>query len=150
MATNRIDRNHEDREKSERAPAWRPPELLPTPDPKEGMTFRWVRIANGGQNDPTNVSSKMREGWTPCLRKDHPEIFLGDAIENDGFSENVVMGGLMLCSAPVELARERKAHYQRQTNNQMNTVEQNLMRESDPRMPIFKENSSGVSFGNGN
>jgi hypothetical protein len=148
MAENRLKREHEDREASEHTPAWRPPELLPTPDPKDGMTFRWIRVATHGESDPTNVSSKMREGWTPCKAEDHPEIFLA-SVEIERFADNIVMGGLMLCTAPEELAKQRKAHYRRQTANQMSTVDNNLMRESDPRMPIFKERSSQVTFGKG-
>jgi len=55
----------------------------------------------------------------------------------------------MLCKAPVELVKERTEHYQEQTNAQMNAVDNNLMRESDPRMPMFSERKSEVTFGKG-
>ena len=60
-----------------------------------------------------NVSSKLREGWTAVKASDHPEITLV-TIENDRFKDNVVIGGLMLCKAPVEMVQERNAHYDQQ------------------------------------
>ena len=59
------------------------------------------------------------------------------------------MGGLMLCKAPVELVKERTEHYQKVTDSQMQSVDNNLMRESDPRMPLFNNRKSEVTFGKG-
>jgi hypothetical protein len=79
---------------------------------------------------------------------DHPEIFLS-SIENERFKDNVVIGGLLLCKAPVELVEERNAYYANQTKSQMVAVDQNLMRENDPRMPLFNERKTTVTFGKG-
>jgi hypothetical protein len=148
MADNRIDRELETREKTARKTAWKRPEVLPSPTPEEGYVYRWIRVANQGQVDATNVSSKLREGWTAVKASDHPEITLV-TIENDRFKDNVVIGGLMLCKAPIELANERNEHYAEQTASQMNAVDNNLMRESDARMPLFNDRKSKVTFGKG-
>jgi hypothetical protein len=148
MADNRLDRELETREKTARKTAWKRPEVLPSPTPEEGYVYRWIRVANQGQVDATNVSSKLREGWTAVKASDHPEITLV-TIENDRFKDNVVIGGLMLCKAPVELANERNEYYTQQTASQMNAVDNNLMRENDPRMPIFNDRKSKVTFGKG-
>jgi hypothetical protein len=148
MADNRIDRELETREKTARKTAWKRPEVLPSPTPEEGYVYRWIRVANQGQVDATNVSSKLREGWTAVKASDHPEITLV-TIENDRFKDNVVIGGLMLCKAPIELANERNDHYAQQTASQMNAVDNNLMRENDPRMPLFNDRKSKVTFGKG-
>ena len=148
MADNRIDRELETREKTARKTAWKRPEVLPSPTPEEGYVYRWIRVANQGQVDATNVSSKLREGWTAVKASDHPEITLV-TIENDRFKDNVVIGGLMLCKAPIELANERNDHYAQQTQSQMNAVDNNLMRENDPRMPLFNDRKSKVTFGKG-
>jgi len=71
------------------------------------------------------------------------------SIENDRFKDNVVMGGLMLCKAPKELVEERNAFYKDTNEAQIRSVDNNLMRESDPRMPMFNERSSKVTFGKG-
>ena len=72
------------------------------------------------------------------------------AVENDKFADNIVIGGLMLCKAPQEMVDERTAHYQQQTKNQIHSVDNNLMRENAPRMPVFNERKSKVTVGKGN
>jgi len=148
MADNRINREHTTREQGSRRRAWQRPEVLPSPDPEPGYKYHWVRVSTQGQVDATNVSSKLREGWEPVKASDHPEITMV-AIEHDRFKDNVVIGGLMLCKAPAELVEERNEYYTQQTRSQMESVDNNLMRENDPRMPLFNERKSKVTFGNG-
>ena len=148
MAENRIDRELKSREKTTRKKAWTRPEVLPSPNPEPWYEFRWIRVSSQGTTDATNVSSKLREGWEPVKASDHPEITLV-TIENDRFKDNVVIGGLLLCKAPVELIEERTDYYKQQTRSQMESVDNNLMRENDPRMPLFHERKTKVTFGNG-
>lgn len=149
MVENRLDRELETRERTTRKKAWQRPETLPSPNPEPGYTYRWIRTSTHGQVDATNVSSKLREGWEPVKATDHPEITLV-TIENERFRDNVVIGGLMLCKAPIELVEERTEHFKEQTTNQIKSVDNNLMRENDPRMPLFHERKSKVTFGKGN
>lgn len=150
MAKNelRTSREQETRETSTRKKAWTRPEVLPNPTPEDGYVYRWIRVATRGVSDATNVSSKLREGWEPVRADAHPEIFT-DAIVDDRFKDNIVIGGLMLCKAPEEMVTERNDYYKQQTAAQMQSVDQNLMRESDPRMPIFNDRRSTVTFGKG-
>ena len=148
MVENRLDRELETRERTTRKKAWQRPETLPSPNPEPGYTYRWIRTSTHGQVDATNVSSKLREGWEPVKATDHPEITLV-TIENERFRDNVVIGGLMLCKAPIELVEERTEHFKEQTTNQIKSVDNNLMRENDPRMPLFHERKSKVTFGKG-
>ncbi len=148
MADNRLDRELETREKTARKTAWKRPEVLPSPNEEEGYSYRSIRVSTRGNVDAMNVSSKLREGWEPVKASDHPEITLV-TIENDRFKDNVVIGGLMLCKAPKEMVEERNAYYQEQAENQMSSVDNNLMRENDPRMPLFNDRKSKVTFGKG-
>jgi hypothetical protein len=70
-------------------------------------------------------------------------------VENERFKDNVVIGGLMLCKAPKEFVEDRNAYYLNQANAQINSVDNNFMRENDPRMPLFAERKTTVSFGKG-
>ena len=149
MADNRLDRELETREKTARKTAWKRPEVLPSPNQEEGYVYRWIRISTRGNVDGMNVSSKLREGWTAVKASDHPEITLV-TIENERFKDNVVIGGLMLCKAPVEMVEERNAYYNQQSESQMASVDNNLMRENDPRMPLFNDRKTKVTFGKGN
>ena len=148
MAENKLSREQETREKNTRKRAWVRPELLPSPTPEEGYTYHWVRVSTNGEPDPTNVSSKLREGWEPVKATEHPEIELV-SIENERFKDNIVMGGLMLCKAPTELVAQRNAYYRQHAQQQVESVDNNLMRENDPRMPLFSEKQSQVTFGKG-
>ena len=148
MAENRINREETTHEKTTRTRAWQRPETLPSPNPEPGYAFRWIRVATQGQIDATNVSSKLREGWEPVKASDHPEITIV-AIEQERFKDNVVIGGLMLCKAPVEMIEERNAYYNDQAQAQMSSVDNNFMRENDPRMPLFNERKTKVTFGKG-
>lgn len=154
MADNRLKRESREadtRETNERVQAWKPPEVLPSvADPDPDYSYRWIRIATGGETDARNVSLKLREGWEPVKAADHPEIFVDSNNESERFKDNIVMGGLMLCKAPREMTDQRNAYYTGQANAQMASVDNNLMRESDPRMPIFNDRKSKVTFGNGN
>jgi len=143
---NREDRATESREIAERPKQWAPPTLLPDPKPQDGWSYRWIRISTLGQNDPTNISAKLREGWEPVRAEDHPEVHVySDA---DGrFKDNIVIGGLMLCKTPSEFVQQRDAFYQKQTDGQMNSIDSHFMRENNPKMPLFKERRSEVSFG---
>ncbi len=146
--TPRQSRELDTREKMERPKQWTPPQLLPDPNPEEGYAFRWIRISTLNKADPTNISSKLREGWEPVKASDHPEIRLfGTA--NSQFPDSVEVGGLLLCKTPVEFTEQRDAYFRQQAEVQMNSVDSNYMRGSDPRMPLFKEKSTQVTFGKG-
>jgi len=145
---NRTDRELETRETTTRKKSWAKPEVLPSPTEEPGYVFRWIRVSTQGNVDATNVSSKLREGWEPVKAVDHPEITMVTT-ENEKFADNVVIGGLMLCKAPIEMAEERTEYYQTQANQQMQSVDNNFMRENDPRMPLFNERKTKVTFGRG-
>jgi len=149
MAENRINREQTTRETTTRKKSWRRPETLPAPQEEDGYGFRWIRVATQGQVDATNVSSKLREGWEPVKAVDHPEITVVN-VEQEKFKDNIVIGGLMLCKAPKELIEERTDYYNQQNTSQIQSVDNNLMRENDPRMPLFNERKTKVTFGNGN
>ena len=143
---NRLTRELETREIAERPKQWMPPELLPEPDKQAGYSYRWIRVSMLNQADPRNVSSKIREGWEPVRLEEQPKFkLLVDPASR--FSENVVIGGLLLCKIPTEMLQQREAFYSKQTQDQTDAVDNSLMRQSDPRMPLFKESKSSSSVG---
>ena len=148
MAENRLNRELESREKTARKRSWVRPDTLPTPTPQEGYVFHWVRVSTRGEADSMNVSLKLREGWEPVKAVDHPEVFVA-GIENDRFKDNVLIGGLLLCKAPAEMVEERNSFFQDEATAQIRSVDHSLMRENDPRMPLFNERKTKVSFGSG-
>jgi len=148
-AKNRLKRELESRETQERPKQWAPAELLPEPDKEAGFAYRWIRVATLNNADPRNLSAKLREGWEPVRIEEQPKFqLLVDP--NSRFKDNIEIGGLLLCKTPEEFVKQRNAHYDKQTQAQTEAVDNNLMRQSDPRMPIFQERKSSSSFGKGN
>ena len=148
MAENRLARELETRAVAERPKQWMPAELLPEPDKHPDYAYRWIRVSTANVADPRNLSAKIREGWEPVPVEEQPKFrLLVDP--NSRFKDNIEIGGLLLCKTPKEFVAQRNAHYAQQTQAQTEAVDNNLMRQSDPRMPLFKERKSATSFGKG-
>ena len=65
------------------------------------------------------------------------------------YKDNIEIGGLLLCKIPEEIVQQRMDYENGQTTAQSEAVDNNLMRQSDSRMPIFMERKSSVTFGKG-
>jgi len=134
------------REQAERPKVWQPASMLPEPDKQAGYAYRWVRVATFGQNDPRNISAKLREGWEPVRIEEQPQFRM--FVDADSrFKDNIEVAGLLLCKAPKELMDQRKEFFARKNQDQMDSVDNNFMRENDARMPLFNEKRSTTSFG---
>lgn len=148
MADNRTPRDLETRITTERPKQWQAPELLPEPDKEAGYEYRWIRVSTLNNSDARNISKSIREGWEAVKVEEQPKFKL--LIDpNSRFQENIEIGGLLLCKMPKEMLSQRKAYYEGVTQQQADAVDSNLMRQSDSRMPIFKEGKSSTSFGKG-
>lgn len=145
---NRTPRDTSTREGSARPKSWQPPSLLPEVNKEPGYGYRYVRTSTMGTADVNNVAAKLREGWEPVKASEHPEAFtLSDP--NSRFKDAIETGGLVLCKTPNEFVEQRNNYYSNQTEAQVQSVDSNFMRESDPRMPLFKDKKSTVTFGKG-
>ena len=148
MAENRTPRNVETRVQAERPKQWKPAELLPEPDKLPGYAYRWIRVSLQGTSDPRNYSAKLREGWEPVKIEEQPQFqLLVD--EGSRFKDGIEVGGLLLCKTPLEFVDQRNNHYLKQSDDQIKAVDNNLMRQNDPRMPLFKESKSSTSKSGG-
>lgn len=146
---NRKSRTADTREVAfKRAEAWRPPETLPKPDDRPGWKHRWIRLSTMGTADPSNISSRLREGYEPCKGEDYPELMMHAATEGR-FKGGIEVGGLLLCRIPEEFLEQRASFYEGQNKAQMESVDNNFLRENDPRMPLFSEKKTKVTFGSG-
>jgi hypothetical protein len=148
MAENRTARDVQTRELSERPKSWQPASTLPEPDREDGYSYRWVRVSTLGQNDARNISSAFREGWEPVRIEEQPK-FRGITDPDSRFKDNVEVAGLLLCKIPSEFMDQRREYFERMTQAQSESVDNNFMRENDARMPLFKERNTKTSFGSG-
>jgi hypothetical protein len=145
--SNRNSRTTESREADQRKVSWQRPSMLPVPEPKPGIEYRWIRTSTLGQSDNTNVSSRFREGWTPVRAEDHPNLQVVSDIDSR-FTDNIEVGGLLLCQNSTENVQARRDEQTRQAASQMQAVDNSYLRNSDPRMPVLNpERSTRSSFG---
>lgn len=146
---NRKNRDVEVRETETRKEVkWKRPELLPEFTQQPGWAYRWIRTSLANTADNLNVSSKMREGWDPVKHSEHPEINL-PTDPNSRYKDAVEVGGLLLCKAPQEMVDQRNAYYKDKADAQEKAVDNSLMQQNDPRMPLFSDKKSTTSFGRG-
>lgn len=144
----RLSREMQNRETQARPKQWMAAEALPEPDKEPGYVYRWVRVSTLDKVDQRNITGKFREGWEPVAVEEQPKFRM--MIDPDSrFKNNIEIGGLLLCKTPIELQEQRSQHFAQHTRDQAEAVDNNLMRQSDPRMPLFRENKSSVSFGKG-
>ncbi len=134
---------------TQRTQAWQPPSVLPDPKPQDGWVFRWIRTATVGQSDNPNVSYRFREGWEACKSEDHPELQIMSDQNSKWASDGCIeIGGLLLCKAPAELVKSRQEYYDKLAVQQVESIDNNYLRESDPRMPMLEpQRNSRTTFG---
>jgi len=146
MTNTRQPRASETRETVSRRKPWRPPSSLDAPPAPEGFVHRWIRESVMGYDDKKNLSARLREGFE-LVRADEYPGFQAPTI-NDGRHAGVIgVGGLLLARFPAESKEERDAYFRQRTQDQMTAVDQNLMREQHPSMPIDNSRQSRVTFG---
>ena len=146
--SNRTPRSSGSREAKAARKPWKPPQALETPDAPPGMQYRWLRTHIRGEADKTNVHMRLREGYEPV----HPSEISGfdlPVIDEGTHTGTVGVGGLMLANIPEETVQERNAYFAQQTDQQMHAVDNDLMRDEHPAMPISNERKTQVSFGRG-
>ena len=151
MAEERTPRENETRETESyrESDDWFPESILPRPNERPGWVHRWIRTDILGQSDNTNVSRSFREGWEPVKADDYPELHVMSDV-NTRFVGNVHFGGLLLCKAPEGKMKSRDEHHRRVASQQMESVDNNYLRENDPRMPMLQpERNTRTTFGKG-
>ena len=146
MTDTRTPRKSATRETETRRKPWAPPSRLDAPAPPEGYQHRWIRVSMRGEEDKMNVNTKLREGWEPVRKDEYPD-YEAPTIDDGRYEGVIGQGGLMLCRIPEETARERNEYYGSRTREQMVAVDQDLMKEQHPSMPIHNDRRSRVSFG---
>ena len=153
---NRATRNSDTRETNTRPKAWKMPSALELPEEavelaeSQGISYRWIRESVLGQDDKTNVSKRFREGFAVVRPEELPGFHDLPTVDDGRHAGVIGVGGLILCKIDKEIADQRNEFFEQQTNNQMSAVENDLMREENPAMPISREIKSKVTFGGGN
>ena len=131
---------------------WTPPSSLDAPPAPQGFVHRWIRTELVGQADTGNVSKKLREGWE-FVRAEEIKNQLGDhdypVIQSGQYQGLIGVGGLVLARIPEETVEQRKRYFQSITADQVKAVDNDILREQRPEMPVNINRQSRVTFGGG-
>jgi hypothetical protein len=146
--TDRTPRANKTREKTAARKPWAPPSMLDAPPAPEGYTHRWIRAETRGFDDTKNISAKLREGWELVRQYEYPH-FESPVVETGKYAGVFGVGGLMLARIPNETIAERSAYFASRNKDQMEAVDQDMMRENaHSTMTINKpDRQSRITFG---
>jgi len=139
-------RANQTRSKSERPKVWVPPSSLDAPPAPKGFRHRWIRAESVGFDDTKNISGKLRSGWE-LVRADAYEGSDYPVVKDGKYAGVIGVGGLLLARIPEELAKQRTEYFKRQTEARDEAVDNDLMREQHPSMPINIDRQTRVTFG---
>jgi len=143
---NRASRASQTREKEARKKVWTPPSSLDAPPAPNGFRHRWVRIESMGFQDTKNVSGRLRSGYEMVRADEYPDSDY-PVIGEGKYAGVIGVGGLVLTRVPEEIAQSRSQYYAQRGMDQDQAVENDLMKEQHPSMPINQERQTRVTFG---
>ena len=134
------------RVKQEKPKVWTPPSSLDAPPAPDGYRHRWIRAESMGQDDSKNVSGKIRSGWEFVRADEYPGTDY-PSVTDGKYAGVIGVGGLLLARIPEEIAKQRTEYFQKQTEARDEAVDNDLMREQHPSMPINIDRQTRVTFG---
>ena len=130
----------------EQKKVWPPPSSLDAPPAPDGFKHRWIRAESMGFDDSSNMSAKLRSGFELVRADEYSDIDYPTI--NDGKYKGVIgVGGLLLARIPDEIVEARKEYFEQQTQDRNDAIENDLMKEQHPSMPINNDRQTRVTFG---
>jgi hypothetical protein len=142
----RTSRASQTREKETRKKVWTPPSSLDAPPAPTGFRHRWVRAESLGFNDTKNVSGRIRQGYELVRADEYPDAEY-PIVEDGKYAGVIGVGGLVLTRVPEEIAKQRQDYYAKQGMEQVEALDNDLMKEQHQSMPINIDRQSRVTFG---
>ena len=136
----------ETRVKDERPKVWTPPSALDAPPAPDGYRHRWIRTESMGQDDTRNVSGKIRSGWEFVRADEYPDLNF-PTVEAGKYAGVIGVGGLVLARIPEELAKSREAYFEGQRQDREEALNNDVLKEQHPSMPINQDRQTRVTFG---
>tara|TARA_R100000479_G_scaffold160531_1_gene97959 strand:+ start:327 stop:788 length:462 start_codon:yes stop_codon:yes gene_type:complete len=142
----RTPRASQTREKESKPKVWTPPSALDAPPAPNGFRHRWVRAESLGFQDTKNVAGRIRQGYELVRADEYPDSDY-PIVEDGKYAGVIGVGGLVLTRVPEEVAKQRQAYYARQSQEQVEALDNDLMKEQHSSMPINIDRQTRVTFG---
>ena len=134
------------RAQTEKPKVWTPPSALDAPPAPDGYRHRWIRAESMGQDDSKNISGKTRSGWEFVRADEYPSEDY-PSVETGKYAGVIGVGGLVLARIPEELAQQREAYYNQMTADRNEALDNDVLKEQHPSMPINQDRQTRVTFG---
>jgi len=148
MSTDKIktSRASQTRVNTNKKTVWTPPSSLDAPPAPDGFHHRWIRAETMGFDDTKNMAGKLRSGYELVRADEYPETDY-PAI-NDGKYKGVIgVGGLLLARISIELVKSREEYFNNLTKAKDEAIDNDLLKEQHPGMPIDVDRQTRVTFG---
>ena len=142
----RTSRASQTREKTAQKKVWSPPSSLDAPPAPAGFTHRWIRAETLGFHDTKNVAGRIRSGYELVRSDEYPDSDYPQ-VEDGKYKGVIGVGGLVLARVPEEIAKQRAEYYKKQAADNVEAVDNDLMKEQHPSMPINIDRQTRVTFG---
>ena len=134
------------RAKTEKPKVWTPPSSLDAPPAPDGYRHRWIRAESMGNDDSKNISGKTRSGWEFVRAAEYPSEDY-PSVQTGKYAGVIGVGGLVLARIPEELAQQREAYYNQMTADRNEALDNDVLKEQRPSMPINQDRQTRVTFG---
>ena len=134
------------RTKAEAPKTWTPPSSLDAPPAPDGFRHRWIRVEVLGFDDTKNMSGKLREGWELVRADQYPDQDY-PSLTTGKYSGVIGVGGLVLARLPEEIAKSREDYFKQQNKDRDDAINNDILKEQHPSMPINQERQTRVTFG---
>tara|TARA_R100000789_G_scaffold34532_1_gene37757 strand:+ start:284 stop:742 length:459 start_codon:yes stop_codon:yes gene_type:complete len=134
------------RTKAEAPKTWTPPSSLDAPPAPDGFRHRWIRVEVLGFDDTKNMSGKLREGWELVRADQYPDQDY-PSLTTGKYSGVIGVGGLVLARLPEEIAKAREDYFKQQNKDRDDAINNDILKEQHPSMPINQERQTRVTFG---
>ena len=137
---------NDNKNKTSRPKVWAPPSSLDAPPAPTGFRHRWIRAESLGSQDTKNIAGRIRSGYELVRADEYPESDY-PIVEDGKYAGVIGVGGLVLARVPEEIAKQRSEYYKKQAQENVEAVDNDLMKEQHPSMPINIDRQTRVTFG---
>ena len=99
-----------------------------------------------GFDDSKNMSGKLRSGWELVRADEYPDSTF-PTLDEGRYAGVIGVGGLVLARIPEELAKQREAYFNQKTADRNEALDNDVLKEQHPSMPINQDRQTRVTFG---
>ena len=146
MEKKKIDYRASQTKVEQKKKVWTPPSSLDAPPAPDGFKHRWIRAESMGFDDSSNMSAKLRSGFE-LVRSDEYYDVDYPTVQDGKYKGVIGVGGLLLARIPNEVVKSREEYFKKQTQDRNDAIDNDLMKEQHPSMPINNDRQTRVTFG---